>query len=467
MFKLHFLGAARQVTGSRYCLESDGTKVLVDCGLFQEREFQSRNWEQSPIPAGEINALLLTHVHIDHSGLIPKLCREGFRGKIHCTRPSVPLAEVLLRDSAEIQEEDAAYTRRRHKREGRRGRYPEVPLYTEPAVEHCLPQFVGHPYQRRVELGGGISATFRDAGHILGSAMLEVVLENGGQQRRVLFSGDIGQWNKPLIRDPTLFDEADYVVMESTYGDREHEQAGDIETQLADAINTTFARGGNVVIPTFAVERSQELMYSISLLVRADRIPDCRVFLDSPMAVDVTDVFRQFPDYLDKETVQLINSGQPPLHFPGLQMVRSAKESKEINKVREPSMIMSTSGMCTSGRIKHHLRQNIDREESTVLFVGYQARGTLGRQILEGKERVRIHGRDYPVRAEIRQIYGFSGHAGRSGLLRWIGNLKSPPRQVFLTHGEEEAAESLAAEIKRLDAFPVTIPAYQQVEELE
>ncbi|MEQ8791557.1 MAG: MBL fold metallo-hydrolase [Pirellulaceae bacterium] len=467
MFKLHFLGAARQVTGSRYCIESNGAKLLVDCGMFQEREFLERNWETSPIPAAEIDALLLTHVHIDHSGLIPKLCREGFRGPIHCTRPSVPLAEVLLRDSAEIQEEDAAYKRRRHQREHRRGPHPEVPLYTERDVEHCLGQFVGHPYQKSVKLNEEMSVTFHDAGHILGSAMLEVLLENGGQRRRLVFSGDIGQWDKPLIRDPSLFEQADYVVMESTYGDRDHEQAGDVETQLADAINATFARGGNVVIPTFAVERSQELVYSISRLVHADRIPDCRVFLDSPMAVDVTDIFRQFQDCLDEETWQLITSGEPPLHFPGLQMVRTAAESRQINKTRDPCVIMSTSGMCTSGRIKHHLRQNLDRPECTILFVGYQAHGTLGRQILDGKPRVRIHGRDYPVRAQVAQIYGFSGHADRSGLLRWIGNLKSPPRRIFLTHGEEDAARSLAAEITRRHGYPVTIPEYQQAAPLE
>lgn len=467
MFKLHFLGANRQVTGSRYCIESDGTKVLVDCGMFQEREFLARNWEASPIPPAEVNALLLTHVHIDHCGLIPKLARDGFTGPIHCTRPSVPLGEVLLRDSADIQEEDAAYKKRRHKREGRRGPYPEVPLYTERDVEHCLPQFVGHPYQTKVAVSDTISAVFHDAGHILGSAMLEVLLENDGRRRRVVFSGDVGQWKKPLLRDPSLFDQADYVVMESTYGDREHEKAGDIETQLAEAITATFARRGKVVIPTFAVERAQELMYYIGRLVHARRIPECRVFLDSPMAVDVTDIFRQYRDCLDRETWEIIASGQSPLKFPGLQMVRTAEESKKINQVHEPCIIMSTSGMCTSGRIKHHLRHNIDRQESTILFVGYQAHGTLGRQILEGRQRVRIHGRDYPVRAQVEQIYGFSGHADRHGLLRWIGHLTTPPRQVFLTHGEEDAARSLAAEIGRQFNFPVTIPQYHETADLD
>jgi metallo-beta-lactamase family protein len=462
MFKLHFLGANRQVTGSRYCLEADGDQVLVDCGLFQERQFLERNWESSPIPPAEIDALLLTHVHIDHSGLIPRLAREGFDGPIHCTRPSVPLAEVLLRDSAEIQQEDAAYKQRRHKREDRRGPHPELPLYTEQDVDACLPQFVGHPYGRRIEVTDRLSVVFHDAGHILGSAMLEVLLKDGGRERRILFSGDIGQWHRPLLRDPTLFAQADVVVMESTYGDREHEQAGDVETQLADVINAAFARGGNVVIPTFAVERSQELVFHISRLSHARRIPSCRVFLDSPMALDVTDIFRHFHDCLDEETWQEISAGHSPFHFPGLTLAHTTQDSMAINKVREPCVIMATSGMCTAGRIKHHLRQNIERSESTILFVGYQAHGTLGRQILDRNPLVRIHGRQYKLRAEVAQIYGFSGHADRSGLLRWIGNLKTAPQQIFLTHGEEDAAQSLAAEITRRFGWPVSIPSYRE-----
>jgi metallo-beta-lactamase family protein len=467
MFKLHFLGANRQVTGSRYCLEANGDRVLVDCGMFQEREFLSRNWETSPIPPGDIDALLLTHVHIDHSGLLPRLVREGFDGPIHCTRPSVPLAEVLLRDSAEIQEEDAAYKRRRHKREGRHGPHDVKPLYTEDDVDACLPQFVPHPYLERVEVTDSITAVFHDAGHILGSAMLEVLLKDGGRQRRIVFSGDIGQWNRPLVRDPSVFEQADVVVMESTYGDREHEQVGDVETQLADVINSTFARRGNVLIPTFAVERSQELMFHIGRLVHAGRVPDCRVFLDSPMAVDVTDIFRRFQDCLDKETWREIAAGRSPLHFPGLTMAHTADESKQINNVRESCIIMATSGMCTSGRIKHHLRQNIEREASTILFVGYQAHGTLGRQILDGNPFVRIHGRQYKRRAQVAQIYGFSGHADRSGLLHWIGSLKSAPENIFLTHGEESAAESLAAEIARRHGWPVTVPHYRQTVEID
>ena len=385
--KLHFLGANRQVTGSRYCLEVAGSKILVDCGMFQERAYQSRNWEPSPIPPNEIGALLLTHVHIDHSGLVPKLVREGFSGPIYATRPSVALAEIMLRDSARIQTEDAQYKKKRHKKEGRKGKHPEVPLYTIADVDETLPLFRPIPYQKKIDIAENISGTFFDAGHILGSAMIEVVAEENGQLHRVLFSGDIGQWDKPLIRDPTLFDEADYVVMESTYGDREHQDGGDVEWQLHDVISRTLDRGGNVVIPTFAVERSQELMYFISRLVHADRIPDVKVFLDSPMAVDVTDIFRQFRDCFDQETWNLIASDEPPLRFPGLHMADSVEESRAINAVKQPCIIMATSGMCTAGRIKHHLRRHIGDARSTILFVGYQAHGTLGRQILDGKNR--------------------------------------------------------------------------------
>lgn len=464
--KLHFLGANRQVTGSRYCLEAGGTEVMVDCGLFQERPFESRNWEPSPVPPASIDALLLTHVHIDHSGLIPKLVREGFSSPIYCTRPSSDLLGVLLEDSAEIQMEDAAYKLRRHQKEGRRGKYPEVPLYTLTDVEKTLPLVRGVPYGKPLQVTPAISVVFRDAGHILGSAMLEVSATENGQTRQILFSGDIGQWNKPLIRDPTLPSEADYVIMESTYGDRRHEEGGDVAEQLAAIINDTVGRGGNVVIPTFAVERAQELMYYISQLIHSNRIPDLQIFLDSPMSVDVTEIYRRHSDSFDRETWKRIASGQTPLRFPGLRLVRTTEESKAINRGKQPSIIMATSGMCTSGRIKHHLRQNLGRPESTVLFVGYQGQGTLGRQILEGAPEVRIHGKLHKVKARVTQIYGFSGHADQAGLLRWITNLTRPPRSVFLTHGEERVSLGFAELIGRQTGWPVTVPEYQQTIEL-
>jgi metallo-beta-lactamase family protein len=283
----------------------------------------------------------------------------------------------------------------------------------------------------------------------------------------VLFSGDIGQWDKPLIRDPTLFEQADYVVMESTYGERDHEDAGDIESRLCQIINDTVRRGGNLVIPVFAVERSQELVYYISRLAHADRIPDLKVFVDSPMAADVTEVFHRFKDCFDQETWRLIMANEPPLRFPGLCLCRTPEQSKGINELREPCVIMATSGMCTAGRIKHHLRHNISRPQSTILFVGYQGRHTLGRRILDGEPEVRIHGRIFRVAAQVAQLHGLSGHADRSALLRWLGHLKTPPRRVFLTHGEQEASLRLAERIDKQMGWPVAAPQYREVVELD
>jgi metallo-beta-lactamase family protein len=311
-----------------------------------------------------------------------------------------------------------------------------------------------------------ISVTFWEAGHILGSAMLDVVVNDNGLQRRIIFSGDIGQWNKPLIHDPSVFREADYVVMESTYGDRDHPEGGDVETQLERVIKATVAAGGNVVIPTFAVERAQELMYYLSHLLQQQRIPRIPVYLDSPMAVDVTEVFRRHRDRFDAETWNRVAAGVRPLTFPGLVLAQTTEQSKAINFVDEPCIIMSTSGMCTAGRIKHHLRHNISRPESTILFVGFQASGTLGRQILDGQPEVRIHGQLFRVRAKIQQVTGFSGHADRSGLLHWASHFAMPPRRVFLTHGEEQASVALAATLKATHHWDVLIPDYESITDL-
>ncbi|OHB83779.1 MAG: MBL fold hydrolase [Planctomycetes bacterium RBG_16_64_12] len=460
--KLQFLGATRQVTGSKYYLEAGGAKILIDCGMFQEREYRDRNWEPSPVPARRVDALLLTHAHLDHCGLTPRLVKEGFGGPIFATAASADLVDVILRDSAEIQMEDAAYKKRRHQKEGRSGRHPEVPLYTTADVERALPLVKIVRYGQEIKIDGEVRVTFHDAGHILGSAVVEITVGRGEQLRRLLFSGDLGQWDRPILRDPTLFHEADFVVMESTYGDRDHDRRESIESQLGRVIRETVGRGGNVVIPAFAVERAQELMFYISRLVRAEEIPNVPVFLDSPMAIDVTDVFLRHRECFDEETWQMISSGEPPLRFPGLSMVRSVEGSKAINKLRDPAIIMAGSGMCNAGRIKHHLRQNITRPESTILFVGYQVRGTLGRQILEGNPEVRIHGRPWPVRAQVEEIHGFSGHADRTALLRWLASFQTPPRRLFLTHGEEEGALSLADRVRSQMGWQVDVPEYQQ-----
>jgi metallo-beta-lactamase family protein len=462
MVKLRFLGATRQVTGSRYCLEAGGAKILIDCGMFQERPFLDRNWEPSPVPPKEIDAVVLTHAHLDHCGLTPRLVNEGFRGPIFTTPASADLVEIILRDSAQIQVEDAAYKAKRHRKEGRKGKHPEVPLYTLDHVEKTLPQIEPVAYNKPAPINGNVRATFHDAGHILGSAVVELAVDQGDRTERVLFSGDLGQWDRPLLRDPTVFREADALIMESTYGDRDHADHGTIEAQLARVIHETVEAGGNVVVPVFAVERAQEMMFYLGGLLRERRIPDVPVFLDSPMAVDVTEVFRRHPECFDDETWQLLTSGRSPLRFPGLQMVRSVAESKAINERNEPAIIMATSGMCTAGRIKHHLAHNVRRPECTLLFVGFQVRGTLGRQILDGNPEVRIHGRPWRVKARVEQIHGFSGHADRTALLRWLRAFERPPRRVFLTHGEEESSLNLAETIRATLGWEVSVPEYQQ-----
>ena len=465
--RLTFFGANRNVTGSRTCLDAGGQQVLIDCGLVQERPFLDRNWDPCPLPAQEIDALLLTHVHIDHSGLIPRLVREGFRGPIYATRASVELLEVVLRDAAKIQGEDVEYKRKRHRREGRKGgAHPNAPLYTDDDVNHALALLETVKYGEPVQINPAMTATYFDAGHVVGSAMIQVDVTENEQSKRFVFSGDIGQPNRPLIRDPSFLPDADYIVMESTYGDRLHDHQRDVESQLAEVVNTTIDRGGKVVIPTFAVERAQELMYYFSRLVRAGRVPPIRVFLDSPMAVDVTEIYRGLGEFFDAETLALLAAKQPPLRFPGLTMARTANESKSINHYKQPCVIMASSGMCTAGRIKHHLRATLGDRANTILFVGYQSSGTLGRQILEGADSVRIHGGQYQVRAEVRQIYGFSGHADRDGLLDWLKHFRRPPARLFLNHGEEQVALKFAAEIERDLKFPVSVPEYGETFEL-
>jgi metallo-beta-lactamase family protein len=458
--KLRFLGANQQVTGSCSLLETETARVLVDCGLYQEREFLARNWDPFPIPPDSIDILLLTHVHLDHCGLIPKFVREGFSGPILLTNPSETLLPIVLLDSARIHEEDASFKKKRHKREGRKGRYPEVPLYSVKDAERALPLAQSVPYNKSIPLKDQWEVRFHDAGHILGSAIIEVIVREKGRQETVLFSGDIGQWNRPLMKDPTVFDHADYIVMETTYGNRDHEDPEDVDRLLCEIINETADKGGNVVIPTFAIERAQELLFHLGRLSRQDRIPYMMTFLDSPMALDVTEVFVQYQNSLDEDVLKLLKKGKKPFGFPGLRFTRTTVESKSINSIRGPTIILAGSGMCTGGRIKHHLVHNISRPEATVLFVGYQARGTLGRQILDGKPEVRIHGQNYPVKAQIKQIQGFSAHAGQQDLFRWLDSFRSPPARLFLTHGEKESAYGLSDLIRRKKKWKVTIPRY-------
>jgi metallo-beta-lactamase family protein len=460
--KLSFLGAARNVTGSQYLIETSNLRLLVDCGLYQERELLGRNWSPFSVPPKSLGAVLLTHAHLDHCGLLPKLVREGFDQAIYCTGATSEITRIMLLDSGKIQEEDADFKRRRHQRENRKGPYPDIPLYTRDDAEAVNPLFSSVRYGQAVPIGDGVEATFYDAGHVLGSSMIRLKIEQNGEARTILFSGDVGRRDKPILHDPTLFDEADYVIVESTYGDRLLESPQDAAARLAEVINTTVAKGGNVVIPSFALERSQELLYYLNQFRLEGRIPHLMVFVDSPMAVSVTGVFEHHAELFDQEMKELLSQGKSPFDFPGLNLAGTVEESKAINHIKGSVIIIAGSGMCTGGRIKHHLVNNISREESTVLFVGYQAAGTLGRQIVEGAQRVRILGQYYPVRAGIAQLNGFSAHADRDGLLRWLSSLRRPPRRVFVTHGEPDASQHLAGLIRSRHGWETAAPSYQE-----
>jgi len=465
--KLTFLGAARQVTGSCYFLEAGGMKVLVDCGLYQERPFLDRNWGPFPVPPAEVDVLLLTHAHLDHSGLVPRLVAQGFSGTILTTDATSDLVSIALMDSARIQGEDAAFKQRRHAKEGRSGAHPEIPLYTVEDVQRAMPLVDEVPYDGEVALSDALSFRFRDAGHILGSAMVEFDCHENGGSRKLVFSGDIGQWDKPFVRDPSVFERADYVVMESTYADRDHEDPKSIPELLTEIVADTVKAGGNVVIPTFAIERAQELMFYLSRLVHDKAIPAVPVYLDSPMAREVTDAFRRHAADLDAEARSLFEAGKSPFDFPGLAIVRTIEESKAINTQRAPSIIMAGSGMCTGGRIKHHLLYNLGRPESTILFVGYQAEGTLGRQILEGEPQVRILGQTLAVRARVAKINSFSAHADRKALGRWLDAFRTPPRRLFVTHGDADVAVRFAERARQERGWAAEAPAYLDSRDLD
>ncbi|UCE18993.1 MAG: MBL fold metallo-hydrolase [Gemmatimonadota bacterium] len=459
--KLSFLGAARNVTGSRYLIEANGSRILVDCGLYQERDLRERNWDPFRIPPSTIDAVLLTHAHLDHCGLLPKLVREGFQGKIYCTAATSEIAQIVLLDSAHLQEEDAEFKRKRHEREGRTGPYPVVPLYTTEQAEASFPLFKTVRYEEPVKVGDGIEASFHDAGHILGSSMIRVSVNSNGQERTIVFSGDVGRWDRPILRDPTIFDQADYLLVESTYGDRVHDDEEDINKQLSDVIRATRKAGGNIAIPSFAVERSQEILYHLNELLMKDLIPHLMVFVDSPMAISVTEVFEHHPELFDEDMMELIRRRESPFDFAGLKMTRTVKESKAINHIKGTVIVIAGAGMCTGGRIKHHLVNNISRPESTILFVGYQAVGTLGRHIVNGAKEVRILGETYRVNANIIQIHGFSAHADRDDLFKWVSGLRTPPRHVFVTHGEPEAADAFADLIQKKTGWDTSVPTYQ------
>jgi len=470
--KLMFLGAAQNVTGSRYLLEArpgggrsrsgaNGTRLLVDCGLYQERHLMTRNWDPFTIPPASIDAVLLTHAHLDHCGLLPKLVREGFKGKIYSTPATAEITRIILLDSAKLQEEDAEFKRKRHEREGRKGPFPEAPLYTTADAEACFPLFLPVKYRQSIKINEGVEATFYDAGHVLGSSIIKVKVRQNEQYRSVLFSGDIGRPHRPIVHDPTSLEEADYVLVESTYGDRIHQGPEDTKKTIAEVINSTRKAGGNIIIPSFALERSQEVLYYINELLLDDAIPHIMVFLDSPMANNITRVFQHHPELFDEEMTELIRRHESPFKFPGLKMVETTKESKAINHIKGTVAVIAGSGMCTGGRIKHHLVNNISRPESTIMFVGYQANGTLGRRIVNGEKQVRILGQEHQVKARVVQVNGFSAHADRDELFKWLTGLKKPPRRLFVVHGESESAQHFGDYVSQKTGWDVSVPAYQ------
>jgi len=458
--KLSFLGAAQNVTGSRYLLETKNAKILVDCGLYQERKFASRNWDPFPVQPRNLDAVLLTHAHLDHCGLLPKLVHEGFRGKIYCTDATSEIAQIILLDSAHLQEEGAEFKKKRHERERRRGPFPEIPLYTVDDAKASFPLFSPVKYGETIQISNGVKATFHDAGHVLGSSMIRVEVSQEGERRTVAFSGDVGRWDRPIVRDPATFDEVDYILVESTYGDRVHEAVTDIGDNLAEIINSTHKAGGNIIVPSFALERSQEVLYYMNQLLIEDHIPHLLVFLDSPMAISITEVFKRHSELFDEEMSKLVREKRSPFGFPNLIMTQTTDESKAINHILGTVMIIAGSGMCTGGRVKHHLVTNISRRESTILFVGYQAIGTLGRQIVDGAKKVRILGQHYPVRARIEQIHGFSSHADRNELIKWLSRPNMAPRRVFVVHGEYKSAQQFGKFLRNKTGWNVSVPEY-------
>ena len=457
---ISFHGAAGDVTGSCHLVECNGTRILIDCGLFQgSRELDEDNADDFGFDPAAIDFLLLTHAHLDHCGRLPLLDRRGFRGEVIATAATRELARLVLLDSAGLQEEEARYRSRRAARRGRGGDEVE-PLYTVLDALNALEHFgrTAH-YDQPLSLAPGIRATFIDAGHILGSACIVLELNEAGRDRRILFSGDLGLSARPILRDPATPPAVDVVVMESTYGDRNHKQLQPSVEEFHAAVKATLRRGGNVVIPTFALERAQEILYYLHAGREAGLLPDSmQVFLDSPMAISATEIFKRHPACYDPETAALLRSGRDPFRFPGLHFTRETAESMAINRLSGGAVILAGAGMCTGGRVRHHLKHNLGRRQCSVIFVGFAAQGTLARQIVDGARLVRIFGEDYAVQAEVHTIGGFSAHAGQSELLAWHRRT-GRPATTFLVHGE---AESMATLGRLLTGTAVKMPALQQ-----
>ncbi len=444
--KLTFIGAAHEVTGSCHYLEACGKNILIDCGMEQGQNL----YENIEIPVEEslIDYVFLTHAHIDHSGWIPLLYARGFRGKVFATAATVDLCGIMLRDSAHIQMFEAEWRNRKAKRSSGISEY--VPLYNMQDADGAIKCLVPCHYGKELQISDGIKIRFTDVGHLLGSAAIEIWVSEPEGDKKIVFSGDIGNVNQPLIRDPSHIKEADYIVIESTYGDRYHEaDEVDYVTELAALLKETFDKGGNVVIPSFAVGRTQEMLYFLRK-IRADKLVaghnNFAVYVDSPLAVEATNIFnRNIYECFDEEALELANRGINPITFPGLNLSITSEESKSINFDEEPKVILSASGMCEAGRIRHHLKHNLWREECAVLFVGYQAVGTLGRALLEGAKEVKLFGEEVEVRAKITSLKGLSGHADKGGLTDWINGFEKQPERVFVVHGDDNVCDEYAA----------------------
>ncbi len=458
MAKITFLGAAGTVTGSKYLIETGGEKLLVDCGLFQGgRDLTQRNWNKLPLDAATIDWVVLTHAHIDHTGYLPKLVSAGYRGPIYCDAATHQLCQLLLLDSAHLQEEDAKFAAKK--------KYSShanpLPLYTTPDAQAALNQFREIPRSSSFTISPELSVRTHDAGHILGSCWLELTVTENGKQMVVVFSGDVGRYDQPILNDPTPPSRADFLLCESTYGDRDHPD-GSVPDALAGAINRVAKRGGAVVIPSFAVGRTQTLMYYLRQLEEAKQIPQLPVYIDSPMAIKVTDIYARHREDHDLDfTTREQGPQDDPLNLRAVHLTQTVDDSKAINDVAS-CIIISASGMATGGRILHHLVQRLPNPKNAVLLVGYQGDGTNGRALQDGAQFLRIHGQEVQVKAEVVTIDQLSAHAGRNELLRWLSGFSAPPRQTFLVHGEPVALESLQSAITNRMHWPVTVPAYLQ-----